>query len=653
MAGAGGHSYSYDQGGRITNWTSPAGAVNYSWDKAGNRTAAGATSFTYDARNRQTTNAGTAQTFTPKGDLLTGGLVHDTFGRLTSDGNVQFTYDGAGRPVSRNLTGGPETDRFAYLAASTAISMDGVARYANTVTGDPLAVWRGGTTTAYLGTDRHGDVVTQHAPTTGNRTASRAYDPFGATSATLNGSGTAQPSAWAGALGFQSDWTDPATARVNMGARWYTPTSATFTTRDTTNLPISTHIAPNRYTYANANPLTYFDPTGRCNEVIGGIVTPCPDDIAGTYRDPAMLGGLSPAHGFDKGEICPSGYGCDFNTGVDTGELGNRDGRVIPGNSTRTVKQTTLNDPSPLTPNTQPSLPPQSFAPTIVVGDGCQQYTEHGSDCLVPNYQIALTVFDRSDPIRMYQEMEHTIRNQVRLCSSAQFATLRANGDPLIQAACNAYEQADTERREATKLTVAEIELAIATAASLTPVTDVIADSGFCIKGGITGDKLAAIDCVAILGYNSADASQIVSKAAKAADALDSAADTAKIRYADDVIEATNTGVRSLAGAGDELAQGGVYALRDPVTGQVVRTGRTNDLLRRQGEHFRDPALSDFEFEVIARTDVYAQQRGLEQLLHDAYSPALNRINPISPTNPNRGSYLNAAEEFLSRYGGG
>ena len=133
------------------------------------------------------------------------------------------------------------------------------------------------------------------------------------------------------------------------------------------------------------------------------------------------------------------------------------------------------------------------------------------------------------------------------------------------------------------------------------------------------------------------------------------------IGAADDVTQAvgragrsaTNTGVRSLAGAGDEVAQGGVYALRDPVTGQVVRTGRTNSLLRRQGEHFRDPALSDFEFEVVARTDVYAQQRGLEQLVHDAYSPALNRINPISPTNPNRGGYLDAAEQFLAQYGAG
>ncbi|MGH9182720.1 MAG: RHS repeat-associated core domain-containing protein, partial [Acidimicrobiales bacterium] len=113
------------------------------------------------------------------------------------------------------------------------------------------------------------------------------------------------------------------------------------------------------------------------------------------------------------------------------------------------------------------------------------------------------------------------------------------------------------------------------------------------------------------------------------------------------------SGVRGLANAGDELAQGGVYALRDPVTGQVVRTGRTNSLLRRQGEHFRDPRLSDYEFEVVARTDVYAQRRGLEQLVHDAYNPALNRINPISATNPNRAWYLSEAEQFLARYGGG
>ena len=46
-----------------------------------------------------------------------------------------------------------------------------------------------------------------------------------------------------------------------------------------------------------------------------------------------------------------------------------------------------------------------------------------------------------------------------------------------------------------------------------------------------------------------------------------------------------------------------------------MRTGRTNDLVRRKGEHFRDPALKDFKFEPVYRTDLYAQQRGLEQEL--------------------------------------
>ena len=116
MAGSGAHSYAYDQAGRLTNWTSPAGSVNYTFDKAGNRLTNGATAFSYDARNRQTTAAGAAQTYTPKGDLLTGGLVHDVFGRVTADGNARYTHDGADRVVTRDLANSANTDRLTYLA---------------------------------------------------------------------------------------------------------------------------------------------------------------------------------------------------------------------------------------------------------------------------------------------------------------------------------------------------------------------------------------------------------------------------------------------------------------------------------------------------------------------------------------------------------
>lgn len=97
----------------------------------------------------------------------------------------------------------------------------------------------------------------------------------------------------------------------------------------------------------------------------------------------------------------------------------------------------------------------------------------------------------------------------------------------------------------------------------------------------------------------------------------------------------------------DCAPRGGTYILRDPETKQVMRTGRTRDLARRQREHGRDPALRDLTFEPVHRTDVYAEQRGLEQLLHDTYNPPLNYIRPISLLNPMRNYYLNAARRFL------
>ncbi len=48
-----------------------------------------------------------------------------------------------------------------------------------------------------------------------------------------------------------------------MGARWYQPTTATFTTRDTIQGLPDTPITLNRYTYAGANPTRYWDPNGR------------------------------------------------------------------------------------------------------------------------------------------------------------------------------------------------------------------------------------------------------------------------------------------------------------------------------------------------------------------------------------------------------
>jgi hypothetical protein len=99
--------------------------------------------------------------------------------------------------------------------------------------------------------------------------------------------------------------------------------------------------------------------------------------------------------------------------------------------------------------------------------------------------------------------------------------------------------------------------------------------------------------------------------------------------------------------------KGGVYVLRDPITGEVVRSGRSNNLARREAEHGRDPNLKDYEFDPLHRTDNYPEQRGLEQIVHETHNPPLNRINGIDPKNPRAKIYRDAAQSFLDRLLGG
>lgn len=85
-----------------------------------------------------------------------------------------------------------------------------------------------------------------------------------------------------------------------------------------------------------------------------------------------------------------------------------------------------------------------------------------------------------------------------------------------------------------------------------------------------------------------------------------------------------------------------------------MRTGRTDDLNRRGSEHKRDPDLKVFDYKPIYRTDDYAEQRGLEQILHNTataaqgFPPPLNFNQPISPGNPNYMNYMILAQQFLN-----
>lgn len=101
-----------------------------------------------------------------------------------------------------------------------------------------------------------------------------------------------------------------------------------------------------------------------------------------------------------------------------------------------------------------------------------------------------------------------------------------------------------------------------------------------------------------------------------------------------------------------------MYTLRDEV-GNVVRTGRSANLAVREQQLADDLVLGQYEFQVEYRTDVHAEQRGLEEVLYDRYPGAqaansgYNVIRAISLRNPNRAGYMQAAYGYLERLAGG
>lgn len=195
------------------------------------------------------------------GDLATtagvGGprtLSFDGLGRQTRRGASLYEYDALDRLVKRGSTA------LGYAGEEGDPSTYGTKRYTRTPSGDLAAVDPTGSAARFAVQNRHGDLAWL-VDTAGTATDSRVWEPYGAVAGST---GSADPS-----LGYQGDFTDPTTGNVWMGARWYQPSSATFTSRDDVFGQLHTPISLNRYTYANGDPLEFFDPTGEASIRIG------------------------------------------------------------------------------------------------------------------------------------------------------------------------------------------------------------------------------------------------------------------------------------------------------------------------------------------------------------------------------------------------
>lgn len=201
-------------------------------------------------------------------------LGYAAFGEVAGQdqGASASTYvrDALGRVSSTTTTGaGAGTRTYGYTGLASQISeIDAGANDQSIVRGAegaPLALVQSNgstTTTQHAWLNLHGDLTGWRAQSGGAWTSTSLYDPFGTPAAT----GT-NPSI----LGFQAMPQDATTGLVDMGARSYNPSTASFTAEDTVIGDLRAPITLNRYTYANGAPLDYCDPDGRWS--FGGFVS--------------------------------------------------------------------------------------------------------------------------------------------------------------------------------------------------------------------------------------------------------------------------------------------------------------------------------------------------------------------------------------------
>jgi RHS repeat-associated protein len=275
-ADAGSTTYGYNQADELTSATKSGATTSYGYDANGDLTRVGGTTFRYNAQDQpvsSTTSAGTTSyAYTLSGALASvtspSGSVQNyttnAYGQtVTAPGGISYSYDGLGRLATRATTSG--TSAFAYSGTGTTLASDGTTSYTYDPAGGLIGAQRSGNTAQIALTNIHGDVTGTFSPasTTTSLTASQAYDPYGNITAT---SGTMP------AVGYQGQYTDPATGTTKMGARWYNPATGTFTSNDTiTGSPVPPTVSPTPYGYVDGNPLTNADPSGHCSIAYAGF----------------------------------------------------------------------------------------------------------------------------------------------------------------------------------------------------------------------------------------------------------------------------------------------------------------------------------------------------------------------------------------------
>jgi RHS repeat-associated protein len=280
------NTYTYDEANRLTSWTAtPASGTattqTYGYDDDGNMTSDNGVTYTYDARDELVSDSnGNTYTYSANGDLTgetsSTASTADTFDAYgqqitssTTTGTSGYTWDALDRVVTADEPTGATID-LTYEGLTDEVASDSSATYSRDPSGDLVGVdtTSGGKTLAL--NDEHDDLSGLFTASGTSLTGSTTYNPWGEVL------GTSGPTVQ---VGYQGQWTDPATGQVDMGSRFYKPSTGSFSGKDTD--PASS--SANDYAYADDNPVTVTDPTGHSPSGSSSAGDITASDVAAAY----------------------------------------------------------------------------------------------------------------------------------------------------------------------------------------------------------------------------------------------------------------------------------------------------------------------------------------------------------------------------------
>jgi len=268
-------SYRYDDLGRLVE-ESISDAKNgdytasYTYDKVSNRVASTidgvSTNYSYDENDRLTEQGGTSYSYDDNGNTLTETLDGETttytynsrnqlVKTVTPTQTISYSYNSNGIRTSKtvqNVTTNYLVDENQAYAQVLQESVDGTTEVSYTYGSDLISQRRANKTTTYhydgLGSARY------LSDDTGALTDSYDYEAFGKL---LNSEGNTSNNYL-----YTGEQQDKETKQYYLRARYYAPTTGRFTQQDTYMGNSADPVSLHKYLYANANPVTYTDPTG-------------------------------------------------------------------------------------------------------------------------------------------------------------------------------------------------------------------------------------------------------------------------------------------------------------------------------------------------------------------------------------------------------